>query len=164
MVTTHGRMFGVRLENQLIFFRLARFFPLCALSVSAFGSLMPNCYPKGSEGSAFVGPSSSFHPKLSIFDSLSFKSPHQYHSMELTLPLFSYCYAPFCDGQSLKVFPFKSLCTLYSKHPGGGTPPRFVIASSARKLLFLLRLVTSLPLYFATPHFTSHGPPATAHV
>jgi len=142
------------------------FFSLCALSVFAFGSLMPNCYPKGSEGSAFVGPSSSLRPRLSVFDSLSFKSPHQYHSMELTLPLFSYSYALFCDGQSLKLFPFKNLRTLYAKHPGGGAPRRFVIANSKEAAFSAppRYAVTSLPLYFATPHFTSHGPPATAHV
>jgi hypothetical protein len=50
------------------------------------------------------------------------ESPHQYHSMGLTLPLFSYSYALFCtmeNPNSLRFISFRTRCT---KHPGGGIP------------------------------------------
>jgi len=50
-----------------------------------------------------------------------FRSPHQYHSMELTLPLFSYSYALFCTAQNAIFNHFKLFRTLWTKHPGGGT-------------------------------------------
>ena len=51
-----------------------------------------------------------------------FRSPHQYHSMELTLPLFSYSYALFCTAQNAISNHFRLFRTLCTKHPGGGTP------------------------------------------
>src|SRR5271169_2564945 len=48
------------------------------------------------------------------------KSPHQYHSMGLAFPLFSYSYALFCHRQDAKPFIFKSFRTLWQKHPGWG--------------------------------------------
>jgi hypothetical protein len=50
------------------------------------------------------------------------KSPHQYHSMGLTLPLFSYSYALFCTAQNHNSFRFICLRTLCGKHPGRGIP------------------------------------------
>src|SRR5208282_2344971 len=85
-------------------------------------SISSKCHAEYRECSAFVCSSSPFNSKLSTFNSLSPKSPHQYHSMELTLLLFSYSYALFCTSQSLKSFSFNNLRTLYPKHPGGGIP------------------------------------------
>jgi hypothetical protein len=48
------------------------------------------------------------------------KSPHQYHSMGLTFPLFSYSYALFCTMQSNNSFSLNSFRTLCPKHRGRG--------------------------------------------
>jgi hypothetical protein len=55
-------------------------------------------------------------------DSLSPRSPHQYHSMGLTFPLFSYSYAFFCTAKDPNSFHFISFRTLCTKHPGWGMP------------------------------------------
>ncbi len=47
------------------------------------------------------------------------KSTHQYHSMGLTRPLFSYSYALFCTAQSVNSFPLNHFRTLSTKHRGG---------------------------------------------
>jgi len=51
------------------------------------------------------------------------KSPHQYHSMGLALPLFSYSYELSCHAQSTKSFTIRYFHTLWQKHPGWGRPP-----------------------------------------
>jgi|HubBroStandDraft_1064217.scaffolds.fasta_scaffold21015_3 hypothetical protein len=56
------------------------------------------------------------------------KSPHQFHSMVLTLPLFSCSYALFCTAQSSNSFSFNSFRTLCTQHPG------WAYASTARPL------------------------------
>jgi hypothetical protein len=48
------------------------------------------------------------------------RSAHQYHSMGLTRPLFSYSYALFCTLQSVNSFPLNHFRTLSTKHPGWG--------------------------------------------
>jgi hypothetical protein len=50
------------------------------------------------------------------------KSPHQYHSMGLTLPLFSYSYALFCTAERANPFRFIFFRALCGKHPGWGIP------------------------------------------
>jgi hypothetical protein len=47
-------------------------------------------------------------------------SSHQYHSMVLTLPLFSYSYALFCSGENAMSIFFSIFRTLWQKHPGWG--------------------------------------------
>jgi hypothetical protein len=59
------------------------------------------------------------------------KSPHQYHSMGLTLPLFSYSYALFCTARSAISNRFIPFHTLSAKHPGWVYP---MIALSAKLL------------------------------
>jgi hypothetical protein len=49
------------------------------------------------------------------------ESPHQYHSIGLTFPLFSYSYALFCTMQYSNSFSFNSFRTLCPKHPGWGS-------------------------------------------
>src|SRR5579864_5849551 len=44
--------------------------------------------------------------------------PHQYHSLPLSRPLFSYSYALFCHVQNANFNLFFSLRTLCAKHPG----------------------------------------------
>jgi hypothetical protein len=51
-----------------------------------------------------------------------YKSPHQYHSMGVTFPLFSYPYALFCTPKNPNSFPFIPFQTLCPKHPGWGMP------------------------------------------
>ena len=46
------------------------------------------------------------------------KSPHQYHSMRLTLPLFSYSYTLFCTARSAISNRFITFHTLCRKHRG----------------------------------------------
>jgi hypothetical protein len=48
------------------------------------------------------------------------RCPHQSHSMELALPLFSYSYALSCHAQNPNSFIFNRLRTLCQKHPGWG--------------------------------------------
>ena len=60
-------------------------------------------------------------------------SPHQYHSMGLTLPLFSYSYALFCSGENAISILFSIFRTLWQKHPGWGLHP-----SSQKPTLFCL--------------------------
>jgi hypothetical protein len=50
------------------------------------------------------------------------KSPHQYHSMGLTLPLFSYSCALFCTAKNPNPFRFILFRTLCTKHRGWGIP------------------------------------------
>ena len=69
----------------------------------------------------------------------------------------------FAMGNPSNSFPSRT-CELFTQNTRVGAPLVALSLRTARKLFFLLRLVTSLPLYFATPHFTCHGPPATAHV
>src|SRR5580704_67487 len=72
------------------------------------------------------------------------KSPHQYHSMRLTHPLFSYSYALFCTGEKLILNLFSTFRTLCAKHPGGIWP-------QCHSCLFSLLhpyLVASLPHLF----------------
>lgn len=51
------------------------------------------------------------------------KSHHRYHSVELTLPLFSYSCALFCTAQSAILNPFNTFHTLCAEHPGWGSHP-----------------------------------------
>jgi hypothetical protein len=55
-------------------------------------------------------------------DSLFPQSPHQYHSMGLTFPLFAYSYVLFCTTKTTNPFPFLFFRTLCTKHPGWGIP------------------------------------------
>jgi hypothetical protein len=88
---------------------------------------------------AFRSLPSSFNVKLSTacperrrVDSLFPQSPHQYHSMGLTFPLFSYSYALFCTAKNPNPFRFISFRTLCTKHPGWDTP--CVSAAPAMKI------------------------------
>jgi hypothetical protein len=62
------------------------------------------CHPERTEGSAFRLP------------------PLSAPSAFLASPLFSYSCALFCRNESDKLFVFRQLHTLFSKHPGGGYP------------------------------------------
>ena len=64
----------------------------------------------------------------------SARSAHQYHSITLSRPLFSYSYAPFCTAQSDKSYLFMGFRTLCTKHPGWGaaTFPRLCCVAHTR--------------------------------
>src|ERR1700690_3211463 len=73
--------------------------------------------------SPMLSSTSSSAPRSPLLPSpLLRKSPHQYHSMGLRLPLFSYSYALFCTAKNLNSFRFISFRTLATKHPGWGIP------------------------------------------
>jgi hypothetical protein len=61
------------------------------------------------------------------------KSPHQYHSMGVAFPLFSYSYALFCTAKNPNSFRFMFFRTLCTKHPGWGIPCFFTSVRSALK-------------------------------
>jgi hypothetical protein len=108
-------------------------------------------HPEQSEGSAFrsstlhalsvstlrllaLSPPDFKHPRTFHLINWSFRtSPHQYHSMGLTLPLFSYSYALFCSEENAIPTLFSIFRTLWQKHPGWGLPP-----SSQKPTLFCL--------------------------
>jgi hypothetical protein len=61
------------------------------------------------------------NPRTFLLINRSFRtSPHQYHSMVLTLPLFSYSYALFCSEENAIFILFSIFRTLWQKHPGWG--------------------------------------------
>ncbi len=64
-------------------------------------------------------------------------SPCQYHSKDLSFPLFSYSYALFCIARSRILCIFNFLYTLGPKHPGG----RRVSALPRKLALALTRLL-----------------------
>ena len=78
------------------------------------------------------------------------KSPHQYHSMGLTLHLFSYSYALFCTAENPISNRFILFHTLSAKHPGGVYPrnlkPPHLSTVSHHPGSFRY-LLTSLPPY-----------------
>jgi|HubBroStandDraft_1064217.scaffolds.fasta_scaffold246104_1 hypothetical protein len=127
---------------------------LCALRISAFRSLP-----------------SSFNVKLSTFNCLPPRSPHQCHSMGVTSPLFSYSYALFCTARNTNSFRFIFFHTLCSKHPGWGIPcfstaSALKIAPCRRPLkselvsYCQLSAVSCQPLFLFSPGATTT--PATA--
>jgi hypothetical protein len=61
------------------------------------------------------------------------KSPHQYHSMGFTLPLFSYSYALFCTAKNPNSFRFISFRALCTNHPGWGIPCFFSASAHAAR-------------------------------
>src|SRR5277367_4226446 len=67
-------------------------------------------------------PCSMLSSQSSQFLSSSSKSPHLFHSMTLTLPLFSYSYALFGAMQNAIPIPFNAFRTHCSKHGGWVTP------------------------------------------
>jgi hypothetical protein len=73
-------------------------------------------------------------------------SPHQYHSMGLTPPLFSYSSTLFCHTENAKAFIFNRFRTLCAKRPGWGC----LSFSSAR-----LRALCVSALSFSAPRFSS---------
>jgi hypothetical protein len=66
---------------------------------------------------------SAFDFELSTWNRSFRKSPHQYHSMPLSRPLFSYSYALFCHAQNTNSRILNHLRTLCAKHAGWGMPP-----------------------------------------
>ena len=72
--------------------------------------------PKPSSAACPSAAPNTFNFELSTFNPLPPKSPYQYHSMVLTLPLFSYSYALFCTMKSLNPPVFNSLRTLFPKY------------------------------------------------
>jgi len=59
-------------------------------------------------------------------------SPHRYHSMGLTFPLFSYSYALFCTMQSSNSFSLNRFRTLCPKHSAWGPGRASVTSLSLR--------------------------------
>jgi len=160
MVTIHGTMSCVR----LVFFRLARFFP-SALSVSLRSALLCRIVIPREARDLLL--SALLRPFIlnSRFSTPSLSRVHiNIIPWNLRFLCFHTVTHPFAMGNPSKSFPSRA-CELFTQNTRVGVPLLALSLRAARgKLLFLLRLVTSLPLYFATSHFTSHGPPATAHV
>ena len=57
------------------------------------------------------------------------RSTHQYHSIGLTLPLFSYSYALCCTPRSGNSFPLNHFRTLSAKHRGAGHLPPLLLST-----------------------------------
>src|SRR5579863_594141 len=92
------------------------------------------------------------------------KCPHQYHSMDLTLPVFSYSYELFYLGRKVNSFLFNRFGTLRAKHPGWGEPARILpfqslSNSSARylvtSLLLSFRFSITIPALLSGARFNS---------
>lgn len=99
------------------------------------------------------------------------KSPHQYHSIRLTPPLFSYCYALFCIVENDISRVFNLLHTLSAKYPGWGRQLLTRIPSVKSPGLFGLHRLVRLGQSSSTWHkrswlrsFTSHQPQVTSHL
>src|SRR5208282_1644561 len=97
----------------------------------------------------------SLNFQLSTVDLPSFpKSPHQYHSITLSHPLFSYSYALFCAVQNANTRIFSGFRTLCAKHRGWGTP---ISPLGARSSPFVA------PPPRITPHYPLLPPPCTLY-
>lgn len=59
------------------------------------------------------------------------KSPHQYHSIDVSRPLFSYSYGLYCNAKSVNPFSFNRFHTLAPKHPGSGVVVRSFTSSTS---------------------------------
>jgi hypothetical protein len=81
-----------------------------------------------------------------------YRSSHQYHSMGLTAPLFSYSYALFCTAQNAISNHFCSFRTLRGKHPGWGRGRPSPLFSAHTAALFLddLDAASTINPLFAT--------------
>src|SRR5579859_1590995 len=86
----------------------------------------------------------------SLFATLA-RSPHQYHSKDSSLPLFSYSYALFCTVRSHIHCIFNTLRTLCAKHPGWGMPVRVPTIHSTRFDRFTLLRLYSLLFFREDP-------------
>jgi hypothetical protein len=134
--------------------------PLSMLSSYSVQSLSPSPRPSSPRAlrvPAFRSLPPSFNLKLSTFNCLAPQSPHQYHSMEVTLPLFSYSYALFCTAKNPNPFRFMSFHTLSTKHPGWATP-RFS-ATSAMKIAPCRRPLKSELVFYCQLSAVSCQPP-----
>ncbi len=71
---------------------------------------------QGGWGPRAIPPTQTVSTCATVFCS----TPHQYHSMGLTPPLFSYSYALFCYTENAKPLIFSRFRTLCTKHAGWG--------------------------------------------